>query len=159
MKTRWTVFGSLFQGQPTYSRANSVQQCGQANYPIQTWTSCGRLPRIHLENPSMHLSSTSRACSAPQLLSSSTLCMTLSERVRILFVAIHSAFVKVFQQLFLMVSGWTSQIMMHLPNLWSPLRGIPGCHLISVLKEVESQFLSSIKSLTVENYFQHLSGM
>lgn len=94
---------------------------------------CCRLPRILLEKPSMRLTSTSRTCSAPQLHCSSILCMILTERVLILYVAFHSVSVRVFQLLSLMVSGSTSQIMMHLPNSWSPVKGIPGFHLLSFL--------------------------
>lgn len=71
-------------------------------------------------------SSTLRTFCARQHLSSSTLYTILSVMVLTLSVDTPSAYVRVFLLLFLMVSGSTSLIMMHLPSLSSPLRGTLG---------------------------------
>lgn len=79
----------------------------------------------------MHLSSTLRICCPHQLHSSSTPCMIHTVMVQILSVAIHSVSVKVYQPLFLMVSGLTSQIMMLPLSLSSLSRGTLGVLMLN----------------------------
>lgn len=85
-----------------------------------------RLLRIHLARKLMRLSSTLRTSWLHHPRSSSTLCTILTVKEQILSVDIHSVSVRVFPLLFLMVSGLTSLIMMHLLNLSSLLRGTLG---------------------------------
>jgi hypothetical protein len=74
----------------------------------------------------MHLSSTYRTYWLHQLHFSSTPCMTHTEMVQTSSVDTHSASVKVPQQLFLMASGSTSQIMMLQPSLSSHVKETQG---------------------------------
>lgn len=86
-----------------------------------------RLQRIHLAKKLMPCSSTLRTFWHHQPHFSSTPSMTHTEKVRILFVGIHSVFVRVSQQLFLMASGSTFLIMMpqlSLSSLWKETLGI-----------------------------------
>ena len=85
-----------------------------------------RLLKTRLENRSMHLRSTFRTFSPHPPLISSIPCMILTVKVQILSVDIHLVSARVPKLLFLMASGSTSQIMMHLHSLWSLGRGTLG---------------------------------
>lgn len=98
------------------------------SYVLFVWL---RLPMIHLENKSMHLSSTLRTFCVHQLHCFSTPFMILLEKVLILFVDTLLVFVKVSQQLFLMDFGSTFQIMMLLLSLSSLLRGTLGMYYVT----------------------------
>ena len=88
-----------------------------------------RLLKTHLAKRSMPLHSTFRTFSPHQLPRSSTPCTILSEMVQTLSVVTLLAYVRVSRLLFLMASGSTFPIMMHLRSLLSLLRGTLGLFL------------------------------